>query len=121
MGITYNWDTVTQAFEGMYRSTKNGENQIQKDYSHHASGMLKLIPQIRDFPEFAKFDLNISMGILVCASKSSKGGLRISCGENLIYHLEIYDPQQGYLGIKKLDAEQVIPELKQLLTQIANE
>lgn len=120
MSITYNWDSILQGYEAMRDQTTNLESEIKKDYSSHAIGMLELIPYIREYPEFKNFDLTLSLGKLVCISKSNGARLYVAYGRDPVYHLQTYDKKSGYSDVKEYDLKQTISVLPGLLKELAS-
>jgi hypothetical protein len=111
MPIVYTWEGITHAYEKMYEQMKDAENETGRNYASHAEGMLKLIPRIRNLPEFKNFDLDMSMGHLRCKSKSGAGWVWLAYAPGL-YGMEIYEKEAGYSGVKGYDSEQIIPALQ---------
>jgi hypothetical protein len=109
MMMVWDWDRLIQAFEMMYKQMKDGESENSKNYVHHALGMLKLIPQIREVYDLEDFELTLSLGALVIISKAkTRRRVRVSCGKDVTYYVETYDQIAGHSGNKKFDSLQIV-------------
>lgn len=120
MPVIYNWDTITEMYKTMYEQTKDSELGIQRMYANHALGMLRLIPQIRDFPEFKDFRLDMSLGKLMCISNVTDARAYLACEDDFVY-METYEKQSGYAGMNKLSLEEFIVLLPQVLQQLSTQ
>jgi hypothetical protein len=116
--MIYTWDSIILGYESMYKTTKDSENEGTRSFADHAMGMLSLIPRIQHFDEFRDIELNLSLGALVCSSKTKKGGIRISCKKNFIYVLHIYE--NGIVESKELNSSEVVAALHEHLKRITS-
>jgi hypothetical protein len=120
MPITYTWDYLIGAYTSLFEQTKNSENEGTRSYANHALGMLSLIPQIRDFPEFKEFELDMSLTKLVCISKSTRARVYLACEDNFVY-METYQSESGHSGMNKFNLEQFLALLPQVLKQLSGQ
>jgi hypothetical protein len=120
MPITYDWDYLVQAYTSMYEQAKNADSENERSFAEHASGMLRLIPLIRDLPEFKNFVLDMSLGKLVCKSQSSGARVYLACKRDFTYVMQIYESHTGYSETKEFSLEQIVTSLQQVLKELSN-
>jgi hypothetical protein len=124
MSIHYDWNYFEKAYTAMYEETKNMENTTANLYADHALGMLKLIPLIRNIPEFSKLSLDASMGRLMLKSSQPKIKIILSSaksGNDFVYYAEIYHSQSYSSEPKKFSLEEIVPALQQVLKAITKD